>query len=134
MLKIVFSFLIVALFAQDGDILMQMEREKLTTSRSYPLLDMVTIRAIHADGTSARGSINCTGSWEKYGDTGRNNAPLKYGWRLPFKTDSRGAIILNPRTGDFAEDPMYCQAIDKHGHMGETRFTTPTRYQEIIVR
>lgn len=130
MLKIVFGFLIVALFAQEPVI--DLDRQVLSTRpHTGTYLELVEIQAVHRDGTGARGVISCSGSWIKYQDS--KNQPIVAGWNLPFKTDSRGLIILNPGIGDFEEEPMRCASEDSHGHLGFTNFQTPTNRVTIIV-
>lgn len=128
MLRIVFSLLTVVLFAQESDVVQQLERERLAVQEPRPFTSMVRVTAVHMDGTPARGSISCTGNWLKF-----DEKPVG-GWRIPFETDSHGSIILNPWMGDYEEDPLICYATDKHGHQGHVTFTMPSRYAEITVQ
>jgi hypothetical protein len=127
MLRIVFTFLIAAAFAQDGDRALELER--LTIQERLPFVSMLRVTARHTDGSAARGSISCSGAWFKFQD-----GPKQEGdWNFPFVTDSTGSIILNPWIGTYEDDPMVCTALDKHGHSGSSSFLLPSRYQEITV-
>jgi hypothetical protein len=91
---------------------------------------IVTLVAEHADGTPARGWISCDGHWTKH----RDEDTTVGGWNLPFTTDARGAIILNPH---YYEDEMLnCRAWDKHLHSGESSFSLIESgdVQRIVVR
>lgn len=129
MLKIVYFLLTVALFAQETDRPLEQQRDSIYNGTYY---EMVSIQAVHADGTAARGSIACHGDWWKHQDS-KNHTFIGGEW-FPFETDSRGVVILNPYVEDFPEDPLDCRAVDRHGHTGKTRFTTPAPHIQIIVR
>ncbi len=70
---------------------------------------LVTIRARHEDGTPLRGFIQCSGYWQKYQDR-QNDEEIEFVKHLPFKTDSRGAIAMNPL---LADEWIFCWASDK---------------------
>jgi hypothetical protein len=53
---------------------------------------LLTIIAEFEDGSPARGVIQCNGTWYKHQEDDQPLLP-----QLPFKTDSRGAVIMNPR-------------------------------------
>ena len=72
---------------------------------------IVSLIAIEADGTPVRGTIQCSGYWFKYAD----EETTAEGWALPFVTDARGAIVMNPRTTDA---PFLCWS-EIRGHRGE---------------
>lgn len=57
---------------------------------------MVTLIATYPDGSPARGQIRCAGIWFKHAD----ETELLVGEALPFETDSRGAVIVNPHVSD----------------------------------
>lgn len=123
-------FLVLLLAAQEGDVVQIIERERMSAQNQRPFVGMVTVIARHDDGSPARGAISCSGSWFKFQDGPKQDG----GWDLPFETDSRGAVVLNPFVGDYEEDPMICTALDKHGHVGRVSFTMPARQVEIIVK
>lgn len=58
-------------------------------------LALITLIAQYPDGTPHRGVIQCAGSWFKH-----QEGPVQYGTSLPFQTDSRGAIVMNPALAD----------------------------------
>ncbi len=92
-----------------GPVSEQLERERLAAGNgSYRAL--LTIIAVHEDGTPVRGYIRCSGWWIKYED---DPARTFAGEALPFKTDSRGAIVMNPHLDD---EDMYCWSTDKGKH------------------
>lgn len=123
------SFLLVALLQIPDDAETQLEHERLSIRAGVlPQVEVVRVRSVHRDGTPARGSISCSGTWRKFDET-----PTYDEW-LPFKTDTTGAILLNPWIGDYQDDPMVCSALDRHGHTGSVTFTMPSSYQEITVR
>lgn len=85
---------IVALLAvQAPDV--DLEQDSLLT-RSGSAQAMVTLIATYPDGTPLRGFIQCGGTWFKHAD----EADVLEGEALPFRTDSRGAIIVNPHVED----------------------------------
>ena len=59
-------------------------------------LAMVTVMARYPDGRPVRGYIQCSGNWFKHQD-GPINLEAQ---SMPFRTDSRGAVILNPHLSD----------------------------------
>ena len=68
---------------------------------------MFTVIAQFQDGTPATGEIFCSGYWMKYQDTewvdGEPREPESI-LNLPFRTDSRGAAIFNPRLDYYVEE------------------------------
>jgi hypothetical protein len=85
------QLLLAALLMTTGDL----EREwKATTNESR--LAMITIIATYPDGRPVRGEIQCSGDWYKHED-GPDHLTVP---SLPFVTDSRGAIIVNPHISD----------------------------------
>lgn len=120
------SFLITLLLApQLPADLLQQERDSALGSR--PWSAMLRIRAVHKDGSPARGSISCSGYWHKFDEKDLG------GWGIPFETDSTGAIVMNPWVGDYEEDLLTCSALDRHNHTGSVSFNMPTNYVEITV-
>lgn len=111
-----------------------LEWEKWRAVGRPTLVNMIEIQAIHfTDGSPARGTISCNGYWIKFQD--EKNQPLLEGTGLPFKTDSRGVIIMNPWVGMYdEEDPLICRATDVHGHTGSGMVTMPARKMLIQVR
>lgn len=83
----------VALGLQEPEI--DLDRERLAM-RDGSGLAMVTLIATYPDGTPVRGEIQCGGNWHKHQD----GNPEQYGPSLPFVTDSRGAVIMNPHLSD----------------------------------
>lgn len=96
------------LLAQTADISIDLEQEwHRAIGRERPKHMMITLMAEHMDGTPARGTIGCSGGWFKHAD----EEETSYGPYLPFTTDSRGAIVLNPGWGDYdEEEPLQCEA------------------------
>ncbi len=84
------------------------EEELYRLQHQGPANHVVTMIATHVDGSPLRGYIQCGGYWTKHVDEDTTiGAP-----NLPFKTDSRGAVIFNPGIEDtwifcFAEDGEY---------------------------
>lgn len=133
MQAIVYSFFklltpLLVLLAQvnSGEIDLEQERLRMFNGTEHAL---VTLIARHADGSLARGTIACQGLWFKYQDKKDEQA---WDWALPFKTDSRGAIIMNPHLEDGSMD---CTAIDSHLHTGRAQFALePLTTVHITVR
>lgn len=126
--KVVRSFLIPALLLQLPQLSdRELDRERDTARGQRPWVAMVRIRAVHADGSPARGSISCSGYWRKFDETEQG------GWGIPFETDSTGSIIMNPWLGDYEDDLLVCSALDQHSHTGSVGFNMPTSYVEITV-
>lgn len=88
-----------------------LERESLAM-RHGSRLAMVTLIASHPDGSPVRGHIQCAGSWFKHED---DNRRVWHGPSLPFETDSRGAVIMNPA---LADEWIHCWATDR-GRRGD---------------
>lgn len=82
-----------------------LERDRLATINGSPY-GLITIIARHVDGSPVRGYISCSGVWMKHEDGG----PEEWALNMPFKTDSRGAIVMNPNIED---EWMVCQSADK---------------------
>jgi hypothetical protein len=80
---------------------------------------MVTLIAVHRDGTPVRGFIRCLGFWWKHADEHQ----VIEGVALPFATDSRGAVIMNPR---LADKQITCWSEDRgmHGEVTVNLATT----------
>lgn len=95
-----------------GFLLAQAPFEPLTLEQDYLRtksgsgMAMVTLIALHEDGTPLRGYISCAGSWFKHQD----GEPTFYASSLPFRTDARGAIVMNPSLED---EWIACSATDK---------------------
>lgn len=70
--------------------------QELRLARGGSEVAMITLIARYADGTPVRGEIQCAGWWRKFQD----GEPEVYAQSLPFKTDSRGAIVMNPSLAD----------------------------------
>jgi hypothetical protein len=68
--------------------------------------------AVHRDGTPARGTIACDGLWVKHADEDKDENYQEWDFRLPFRTDSRGAVVFNP-TPDMLGDRLTCYAESK---------------------
>ena len=81
-----------SLSAQEPEIDLERERHAMRTGSDYAL---ITLIAQHEDGTPVRGFIQCAGNWHKY-----QEGPQLYGEALPFATDARGAIVMNPHLSD----------------------------------
>lgn len=119
--------LALALFAQSDDIA-NLQRERYAAQDVHTFMDMVSVQAVHEDGTPARGSISCEGLWTKYDER------IVAEWNLPFVTDSRGVSIFNPWIGEYTDDVMTCSALDRHGHRGSASWPMPVSHAEIVVR
>lgn len=123
--------LLLALVAQQSDVdsVDQLQYEKYAAEGATPFDDMITIQAVHfEDGTPARGTIACNGWWRKFDETQQGD------YNLPFKTDSRGVIVMNPWIGQYRYGPMICSALDVHGHTGTGAVKMPTNRMLIQVR
>ncbi len=73
---------------------------------------LVTLIELHEDGTPVRGFIACSGWWQKYQDLQTDEEPVFYE-NLAFRTDSRGAIVMNPHTDN---EWVHCWSSDKGKH------------------
>lgn len=72
---------------------------------------LITVKAEYLDGRPMfPGTIGCTGYWYKHVD----EQTKVWAWMLPFSTDSRGAIGLNPLAYYDDEEPyvLTCEAMD----------------------
>jgi hypothetical protein len=93
---------------------------------------LVTLIAVHTDGTPVRGDIYCAGFWQKYQDLLTDEKP-KFYENLAFKTDSRGAVVMNPRTNN---EWVTCWAEDggKRGSVVvEFSDNNPSHVAEIVL-
>jgi hypothetical protein len=86
---------------------------------------LVTLIAQHVDGTPVRGYIRCAGWWVKYED---DPARTFAGTSLPFETDARGAIVMNPQVTD---EQIFCWSEDK-GMRGEVSVDLMSRHVVVI--
>lgn len=121
--------LVGLLLAQSPDEDMaSLEQDRLATINGSPY-GLITIIARHVDGTPVRGYISCSGVWMKHEDGG----PEEWALNLPFKTDSRGAIVMNPR---IADEWIVCTSVDR-GRRGtvlvEFSDANPVQVVEIIL-
>ena len=82
-----------------------LELDRLATVNGSPFA-MVTLIALHEDGSPVRGYIRCSGVWTKHQD----GQPEEYEWGMPFKTDMRGAVVMNPH---IAHEWIVCSSNDK---------------------
>lgn len=93
-------------------------------------LAMVTLIATYPDGSPVRGVIRCAGTWFKHAD----EQTVFFAPELPFQTDSRGAVIMNPHLDDEWID-CWCEA---NGYVGRVRVTFsgshPTQIGHIRMR
>jgi hypothetical protein len=90
-------------------------------------LAMVTLIAVDEAGLPVRGTIQCGGVWRKFQD----DAEL-FIEALPFVTDSRGAIVMNPALDD---EYIVCWSTkgDLYGRI-RVDLDPPTRVQHIHMR
>lgn len=118
----------VLLLAQSHDVVRELQLDLERTRPSTTQSMMIEVQAAHADGSPAKGTIACSGLWRKYDEQ------ETVGWDLPFDTDSRGVIFLNPWIGTYADgEDLICRAKDKHGHQGVVSIPMPTNYGYIVV-
>ena len=94
------SFAALLLIGQEGDLEQDYQR-----AHRGSRLAMLTIIATYADGSPMRGTIACGGWWFKHQD-GADHITVE---ALPFATDARGAVILNPHLDDAW---LVCEATD----------------------
>jgi hypothetical protein len=99
--------------------------EEFLNARNGTGTALVTLIAVHMDGTPVRGFIQCAGEWMKYAD----EEDVLWGVALPFKTDSRGAVVMNPHL-EFEE--IRCWSQDK-GMRGEVTVELSGTHIETIV-
>jgi len=128
MLKTVCSICLVALFAQRADVVQSLEHDRRAVEQYRPADYLIELQALHLDGSPARGTIACSGYWRKF-DEREESGP-----NLPFATDARGVIILNPWLGTFDDTRMDCTADDAHGHHGVGSFDDGATRGVIYVR
>ncbi len=117
------QLILAALLMTTGDL----ERERLAVSNGSPLA-MITVIARYQDGRPFRGSIQCSGEWFKHADEDATPS----GPSLPFRTDARGAVILNPHLTD---GWILCWA-ESNGLSGRVTASfedTPTGVFEIVL-
>ena len=117
------SWLFAALLLTGPDL----AHEERRLMRGSPLA-MLTIVARYQDGTPFRGFISCSGEWFKHSDEETSLT----GPSLPFRTDSRGAVILNPHTTD---GWIICWATDNglSGRVTASFEDEPTGVFEIVL-
>lgn len=122
---LLFAQSIIAVFpeAMTQEVYEQLERERFRAKRSeYSNAMMFTVIAERADGRGVRGRIGCEGPWYKMG-AGEGDDPGPVIEMHPFKTDARGAIILNPYHGFYGEGEWTrCEAWGDDGERGSTTF------------
>lgn len=111
------GFLLLSLLVTQAP---DLERE-LKATRNGTDHALITIIARHADGRPYRGAIQCSGQWFKHED----GDVVYSGTALPFQTDSRGAIVMNPKQEDVG---MLCWA---GGGQVIVNFSDPTGVYEI---
>lgn len=120
------TILIVALLMQEPDLIKDYQHAYGNGSE----LAMVTLIARYPDGSPVRGFIRCAGTWFKHADEER----IFYGPELPFQTDSRGAVIMNPSVED---EYIECWSQER-GYYGRVRVDfsveRPTRIAHIRMR
>ena len=106
-----------------------LEQDYNRTLNGSPLA-MVMVIARYPDGKPFRGVIRCTGEWYKHADE-PDHLTLP---AMPFKTDGRGAVVLNPHLSD---ESITCWATDAAGVTGKTVVTfdaeRPTGRFEIVL-
>jgi hypothetical protein len=86
---------------------------------------LVTLIAVHVDGTPVRGFIRCDGEWFKYAD----EEDVLWGVALPFKTDARGAVVMNPHLDI---EQLHCWSEDR-GMRGDVTVDLSDTHIETIV-
>lgn len=120
------AFVVMLSMAQEPTL----EREYASTRKAGSGLALITLIAIHEDGTPVRGFISCSGVWFKHAD----EQTVTQGLSLPFATDARGAIVMNPSLDD---EWIVCRS-EAHGASGrvEVAFDAdhPRTVREIILR
>jgi hypothetical protein len=125
-MRLLAAITFASLLAQDPAIDLETERLALVTGSPHAL---ITLIAEYADGTPVRGVIQCAGTWRKYQD-----GVEFYTEALPFATDSRGAVIMNPHVEDEA---IVCWS-QQDGVIGRTTVTfdanAPAKVQRIVLR
>ena len=98
--------LIGLLLAQSpDDDMASLEQDRLATINGSPYA-LITLIAQHVDGSPVRGYIQCSGVWTKHQD----GQPEEFEWAMPFKTDMRGAIVMNPH---IEHEWIVCSSRDK---------------------
>jgi hypothetical protein len=116
--------LVALLLTQEPAI--DLERDRLAMYDGSHLA-LITLIAQYEDGTPARGYIACEGSWYKHADRDEDTA---VGIGLPFKTDARGAIVMNPLLSD---EWIECFA-SKDGYYGRVRVEFSDQRPAQVVR
>lgn len=115
----VFALLLLAQAVDGG-----LQQDYLATRTGSPHA-LVTIIAVHQDGTPVRGYIQCAGEWFKHAD----EDTVIWSEALPFKTDSRGAVTFNPRLED---EQILCWCID-NGMRGDIAVNLSGTHIETLV-
>ena len=100
------SVLGLVLLAQ-APVEVDLDQDYMRTLRSGSVQAGITLIALHKDGSPARGFIQCAGTWFKHEDVEDN---IVSGEELPFRMDSRGAVVMNPHVDD---EQIHCWAEDK---------------------
>ena len=91
------------------------ERRRATPA-TKTIYSLITIIATYDDGTPVYpGTIGCSGYWFKYID----EQTIVFEEGLPFSTDARGAIILNPFSNI---DTLTCVARSPDGRSTVVEF------------
>jgi hypothetical protein len=104
-----------------------LEHDRKATANGSPLA-MLTVIARYPDGTPFRGAIRCGGEWYRHAD--EPDKPVMQA--LPFRTDSRGAVIVNPQV----EDGYLICWVDGNGRSGNVTANfedDPTGVFEIVL-
>lgn len=122
--------LLLALVSQQPDEIRELQLDQLRTHDNRPIMELISVQAVHEDGSPARGTISCDGLWQKF-----DEKPTS-AWNYPFKTDSRGVAVFNPWIGMFddRDGQMHCTSEDIHGHFGTATWSMPASHAEIVVR
>ena len=124
------SVLLGLLLAQTAEPSLDQQYRSAQGLGSYHAL--VTLIARHTDGTPVRGYVSCSGWWQKYQDLLTEEEPVFYE-NLAFKTDSRGAVVMNPHIED---GWIYCWSSDKGKHgtvVVQFTDTEPLHIVEIVL-
>ena len=116
--------LLVLLLLQTTEPDLKWEKKRTLTGTPYA---MFVVIATHEDGRPVRGTIACTGGWFKYADEEKKTIS----WALPFRTDSRGAAVFNPRYDD--DYFMSCWATADTGEYGKVSFTLEPGVRRLIM-
>ena len=125
-----FRWLLLPLvFAAQADHLTDFDQGLPPIAEQTSSLRMATIIARYPDGTPVKGFIFCDGYWFKYADE-HNRIQ---GHSLQFRTDSRGAIIMNPSVADDVLT-CYCEVGSLSGQVTVTLAGPLPRMGYIVLR